>query len=142
MAAQPGAAWCTITGVNGIYDVAIAPQVPPGIRYVTVAGAITTGENNDPCISYFDLGAASPSWRNAVADPLWTNLTIDGVDSFRAIAFSPNFAADYTAVALSERKAPATDGIGKVQLHTLSFNMKNWNALWSGTPVTLGEHYR
>jgi len=74
-------------GADEIYDVAIAPQVPPGVRYVTVAGTDNAGENDDPCIRYFDLGAASPSWTNAVDGSLWTNLADTEVDSFRAITF-------------------------------------------------------
>jgi hypothetical protein len=126
----------TSTGGSGdaavnITSLAISSAVPPPTtRYVTVTG--TYGATNNPAIFYYNLGGTGAIWKNAVNDfallePGGTNLTIGTIDTFLDIAFSPNFSADYTAVAVS------SDG-DSLQLHSLSFNLHNWDS-FSGYPV-------
>jgi len=111
-----------------IYDLDISSQVPPGIRYVAVAG---TAGANTPGIYYYDLGAAMGDWRDAVTD-FTTPLGTTAIDNFESIEFSPNFSADYTAVVLAE-----TSGAnGLLGLHSLGFNQGVWND-FTGYPVTV-----
>ena len=45
-------------------NLSVAPRLLASIRYIGVVGA-TTG-NNDPFFNYYNLGAASPRWVDAV----------------------------------------------------------------------------
>jgi len=105
-------------GSYAIKDVAIAPEVSPSTRYILVAGNDTA--TNNASLRYFELGTASPSWKNAVNGTGWTALTLSGSDTFWSVQPSPNFTADYTVVALCE----ATGTGGTLKEHVLSFNLK------------------
>jgi hypothetical protein len=109
-----------------IYGVEIAAQIGGGTRYVACPGTSNAGENNAPALYYFNLGAASPVWKNAVTDfaPPGINFTVGAQDTFRAVAFSPNFPSDYTAVAITE----SAGYDGQLELHVLSFNAWKWDA--------------
>jgi len=120
-----------------IYDLAISSEVPPGIRYVTCAGTFGTSGSNEARVYYYDLGAAAGDWRDAAIDFTGTTLTLTNRDAFYAIEFSPNFSADYTAVALCEVNETTTTK-GKLELHALSFNLKRWND-FDSYPVTVQE---
>ncbi|OGO19910.1 MAG: hypothetical protein A2144_12730 [Chloroflexi bacterium RBG_16_50_9] len=126
----------TVTGGGGasvaINGLAISSSVPPGVRYVALPGKTAAYG----AVFYFNLGAASPVWADAVLDfgPPGTDLVSpQNYDEFWALAFSPNFSADYTAVAVSSN---ATTPASLLQLHNLGFNQKNWNA-FTGYPVTV-----
>ena len=120
-----------------INDVTITPQVPPGIRYVLCAGRVGGAAANTPRLYYFDLGAASPDWRDATTNfglQGGTNMTNAGEDTFWSVTASPNFSADYTAVAISESQGAA----GTLNLHVISFNQKLWDILYAtGYPVAV-----
>jgi len=121
-----------------IYDLAIS-QLSAGAREVGVAS--TTGANA-PALFYFNLGSAVPSWTNAVKNGNWTvdagglgagftgavaPADTTNIDTIKAVAFSPYFASDLTAVAVSEQIGAAGQ-FGKMRFHILSFNQKKWDA--------------
>lgn len=121
-------------GASQIWDIAVSP--PDGSKhYIAAAGT----DGGGPALYYFDLGAAAPSWTDAVAD--FTTPFVPGlIASFRTVEFSPNFSSDLVAVAVSE-EVGALSGpvVGVARFHMLSFNQKAWDAAAGfGTyPVTL-----
>lgn len=135
----------TVTGTGGaataLYDVTIS-VASSGIRYIGAAGTYATlpldDLDNTPGFFYFDLGAAAPAWKNAVND-FTTPLTIGEIDAIRAIAFSPNFASDKTAVSVTESIGTAGPKASAATLHVLSFASKSWDATagFSGYPVNI-----
>jgi len=110
-----------------IKDVAVSSQVAGGTRYIACPGSGTSG-TPAAALFYFNLGAASPDWKDAVewgtdqtggTDMLNTN----GETMFWSVAFSPNFSSDYMAVAVSE----TTGTNGTLDLHVASFNSYKWD---------------
>ncbi len=131
-----------ITGVGGvantIHDLQISPRVSPGIRYIACPGRVgALGDNDTPGLFIYDLHAASPAWRNVVnIGPVWTTgLGATEIDDFWAFAFSPSFAADFTGAVIGNYVGGAGVGKAKLQLHTVSFNLKRWNGLSTSYPV-------
>jgi hypothetical protein len=112
------------------YDLDISSTVSPGIRYVALAGY---DDQNEAALFYFNLGAASPDWKEGTAD--LSNFGAVTQDTFWSVAFSPNFSADYTAVALCE----TTGTGGKLEEMVISFNTEAWNAFTGYPVVVLGN---
>jgi len=90
-------------------------------RYIACAGSDNSSAT--AALYYFNLGATTPVWKDAVADftsPL-LNATIK---SFYTVAFSPNFASDQVMVGVSGNISGTGDDIN---LHIASFNQKQWD---------------
>jgi len=135
----------TATIPVAIYDIGISP-LSGSTRMVGAAGASTAvaEASNDPALFYFNLGAAVPSWTDAINNGNWdAGAGLGGgllvaVDAIRAVAFSPYFASDQTAVVASEtRGAGAVQGL--LKFHILSFNQKKWDSTagFTGYPFTI-----
>lgn len=132
-----GSSWSslgTVTSVAGaavatnLFDLTISP-LSAGARFVALAGNSAAG----PGIYYLGIGATVPGWKNAVLD-FTTPLVVGTIANFKAVAFSPSFVSDQTAVAVSADPTAVTGGM---QLHILSFNQQKWNAVagFTGYPV-------
>jgi len=118
------------TNPTGILGVAISPIVTGNYRYVAVYGRNSTDDaaGNGAAIYYYNFGAGVGAWKEARAD--FVNTPTDGafLDNIVGMAFSPGFAADYMAVALSEQiGSVAASTNGSLMLHLLSFNSNNWD---------------
>ena len=135
-------------GLRVVTDVAIS-SLDGSKRYIALAGrgTIAVGDTDDAVLLYFDLGSAVPTWVNAVQSANWDNgaglNTYFGgaqadIDTISAIAFSPYFTSDLTAVAISTDQGSA-GAAGVMKFHILSFNQKKWDttAGFSGYPVTI-----
>jgi len=135
-----GATWSSLgaaadvagNAASAIYDLDVSSEVPPGIRYITVAGT----DSGVPGIYYYDLGAAAGDWRDATTD-FTTGLGTTYIDAFYAIEFSPNFSADYTLVAVSSDSTNTTVK-GEMRVHALGFNQQVWND-FTGYPVLVQQ---
>jgi len=115
-----------------IYDVAISP-LSAGVRYIAAAGVNDTAASG-AAIYYFNLGATTPVWKDAVTD-FTSGLTVTGIESFRSVAFSPNFPSDQVMVGVSEDTSTTA---GAVHFHIASFNQQKWDAsVFTGYPVSL-----
>jgi hypothetical protein len=106
------------------------------IRYIGIVGSKTG--NNDPFFSYYNLGAASPKWVDAVTSADWSGWSgapYDTIDELKALAFSPNFPLDKVAVLVSEEKGSDTGA----RFHAASFLTKSWDttAGFTNYPVNL-----
>jgi len=153
-----GSTWSTISPVTDnvttattVFDVAIS-ALSGSSRMIGVASA--AGANNNPSLFYFNLGAAVPAWTEAVRNASWDagNGVGQGfatgtdpsnwaeIDSIQAIAFSPYFASDQTAVVVSNTISTGSDNItGTMAFHILSFNQKKWNSTagFTGYPYSI-----
>jgi len=118
----------TFDGAAVIRDLDISPTVL-GAHYITAVGNDATG----PAYYYFDLGATLPAWRDACATVAfsWTYTYGTAYDSIYSVAYSPNFAADYTALAVTSN---LTSG---VILNQVNFNTKKWDTFGSEYPVAV-----
>ena len=128
-----GSTWSDLAFATGtaIYDLDIS-SLTGSTRYVAVAS--TTGANL-PKLYYFNLGSAVPAWVDAVAGTGWTSGIAATIDTIRAVAFSPNFASDLVAVAVSEDLGAT----GAMRAHILSFNQKKWDSTagFTGYPFAI-----
>lgn len=100
------------------------PRLLDDIRYIGIVGA--TAGDNDPFFSYYNLGAASPRWIDAVNSARWsgwTGMPYDTIDELKALAFSPNFVSDKVAVLVSEEEG---SGAG-ARFHAASFLTRSWD---------------
>jgi hypothetical protein len=128
----------TTSATQVIKGLDVSALVTGGFRYVSVFGsdAATTGSS---VLYYFNYGAGVGGWRNAVTQFTTLPANSGNIDNIVALAFSPNFASDYMAVALSEQKGNTTLSIpGTLRLHVLSFNSFGWDTVVSaGYPVAV-----
>ncbi|MFH1169396.1 MAG: hypothetical protein V1691_01750 [Chloroflexota bacterium] len=139
-----GSNWSTMnvstTSLTAVYGLDIS-ALSAGTRYAALAG---TGGADTPMLYYFNLGSAAPSWIDAANDSTWTATTIpSAADAFMAVKFSPNFASDQVAVAVSsEIGTTSTADYGYARFHILSFNQKKWDSVAGfGTyPVTMESY--
>jgi hypothetical protein len=105
-----GGATTTLTGLE------ISPLVTGGYRYIAAFGT-TAGAS---VLYYYNYGAGVGSWKNAVTD-FTTGFLPDGTaNTTEALAFSPNFTSDFTAVAVTETLLSSTSN-GTMDLHILNF---------------------
>jgi len=153
-----GSTWSTISPVTEaantattVFDVAIS-ALSGSSRMIGVASDSTAGESDDPSLFYFNLGSAVPAWTDAVLNASWdagAGLGLgfavaadpanwDEIDSIQAIAFSPYFASDQTAVVVSNTTGSAVI-TGTMAFHILSFNQKKWNSTagFTGYPYSI-----
>ncbi len=122
-----------------LYGLEVSPLVTGGFRYITAYGQSNTAD--EAVIYYFNYGSGVGAWRNAVT--YFTTKPADylTMDKVLALAFSPNFASDYMAMAVSMTNNSTFNG---TKLHALTFNISGtftggWDtAIASGYPVTLG----
>jgi hypothetical protein len=128
----------TTSATQTIKGLEISALVTGGFRYVSVIGS--TAATNASVLNYFNYGSGVGAWRNAVVTtPGGFNAPANSanIDNIVAMAFSPNFASDYMAVALSEQIG-GVEGNGTLSLHVLSFNSLRWdNIVASGYPVAV-----
>jgi hypothetical protein len=122
------------TGING--RLVATPRLLSDIRYIGIVGA-TTGDN-DPFFSYYNLGAVSPGWVDAVSSASWsgwTGMPYDAIDELKALVFSPSFVFDKVAVLVSEEEG---SGAG-ARFHAASFLARSWDetAGFTNYPVNL-----
>jgi hypothetical protein len=105
-------------------SLAIPKKLSISTRYIGIVGAATG--NNDPFFSYYNLGAASPTWVDAVNSSDWSGWSgapYDTIDALKAVAFSPNFPSDKVAVLVSEEDGSDTGA----RFHAASFLTKSWD---------------
>lgn len=132
-----GFTWSELYIPPGVYnDIAISAEGTDGVRYIGVVGA-STG-TNDPFFYYYNLGAATQEWVDAVTSTDWSGWSgapYNEIDELKAVAFSPNFASDKVAVLVSEEKGSATGA----RFHMASLNNKSWDNAggFFGYPVNL-----
>jgi hypothetical protein len=116
-----GSSFSELTGgvalTAAINDLAIS-SLDGSKRYIGVAG--TSGVAAE--FWYFDLGSAVPTWVEAVSAPTWAGFLPATADNMMALAFSPYFTSDLTAVAVS---SDSTTNL--MEFHILSFNQKKWD---------------
>jgi len=127
-----------VTNAFQLNDLAIS-ALSGSTRYIAAAGndaATAAGAGNAPALYYFNLGATAPVWKDAVLN-FTTPLVVGGIDDFRAVAFSPNFASDQVMVAVSE-EIGAVGLAGAARYHIASFNQKAWDVnVFAGYPVDM-----
>jgi hypothetical protein len=145
-----GHTWASLGTISGsgpaaaIYDIDIS--APSGdARYVAAAGTTSPGDHNSPALFYFNLGNVVAGWRDAVHDFAaqgGENLDVSEIDAIRAVAFSPTFSADLTAVVVSEQIGTAAKD-GAVRFHMVSFASHEWDspAGFAGYPVALASSH-
>ena len=130
-------------------DVAIS-ALDGSKRYIALSGAATTpiADNDDARLLYFDLGSSVPAWVDAVAGAAWDNGAGLGtyfggaqaeIDAMSAVAFSPYFSSDLTAVAVSYQFGGVALQTASIKFHILSFNQKKWDvtAGFTGYPFAI-----
>ncbi len=106
-------------------ELTTAEVVTISTRYVGIVGA-TTG-NNDPFFYYCNLEAVSPTWINAVTSAAWSGwygAPYSEIDELKAVAFSPNFVLDKTALLVSEENRSSTGA----RFHAARFDTRSWDA--------------
>ncbi len=122
-----------IVSLDIMYDVAIS-ALSGSTRYIAIAG-VDDAVSAKGCVFYFNLGATAPVWYNAVTEFGTGLATVP--DSFRAVAFSPNFASDEVMLLVSEIVGGAI-GTGSLNYHIASFNQDEWDSnVFDGYPVEL-----
>jgi len=136
-----GSAWSSLQTIEdeqsnaafAILDIAIS-AMSGSVRYVAAAGQ--EAANDNPALYYFDYGATVGDWSDA-CDNFNYPLASDNIDSFNAVAFSPNFASDQVMVAVSSENGTATAN-GYARFHIASFNQEKWDAaVFTSYPVEL-----
>jgi len=134
-----GATWSRLTALAAgayINDIAISPVVG-GIRRITVGGnsdsrstANITAYSNLAYLVTYDLDAISPTW---TAPTGWAALNVNN-DNVMAVAYSPNYLADYALIVVTY-ELPPNDSLGSAasggsaDLHVYSYNTNLWDAL-------------
>jgi hypothetical protein len=123
----------TTVATQSVKGLNVSALVTGGFRYIAVYGS-TTG-TNDAELYYYNYGSGVGGWFNAVVTANVTGRFIAPgpaaaatIDNIVALQFSPNFASDYMAVALSEQTGGFAADNGTLRLHVLSFNSKSWDA--------------
>jgi len=129
-----GSTWTDMAMTNfatgsSLMGVAISPIVTGGIRYVATWGQSAAAA---PVLDYFNYGSGVGAWKNACTQFTSISGNVSLASKIVAVAFSPNFASDYVAMAVSEVPAASVN-----MLHALSFNSFGWDNLSTGYPVTI-----
>jgi hypothetical protein len=122
-----------------INDIAIAPKVG-GISRVTVGGntaaansANNVAGNNGAYLVTWPLNAVAPTW---TAPTGWAVGGLAGAtDDVPAVAYSPNYLADYALMVVTDDIASAGGviALGDISLHCYSYNTNQWDALVEAT---------
>jgi len=116
-----------------INDIDVSPTVS-GINYIAVAGQDTLGPVSE--LYFFNMGAPIANWAGALTDIGTTAVRPPGAvaTNLMAVAFSPNFASDYMALAVEDDNTTTTDFL----LHAYSFNSFDFNdSTYAAYPVIL-----
>jgi hypothetical protein len=116
-----------------INDIAISPKVG-GITRVTVGGnlgnansANITGNDNQAYLATWPLDAVAPVWTPPVGG--WGLGGLAGTsDDVVAVAYSPNYLADYALMVVTVDLQVMGHTAGIVALHCYSYNTNMWDA--------------
>jgi hypothetical protein len=119
------------TTIAVINSVEVSPVITGGVRYVAVSGIDSAG---GAAVFYYNYGGGVGTWKNARTDFSAGGVPIVGQNATLDFQFSPNFASDLMALAVTTNTTGATD---IMNLEMLNFNLLGtWNSE-AGYPVAV-----